>query len=291
MTLLSAARNPTADSHISVLRKVGVIMPTMQWVISEMESWAPISWAEGWDNVGLLIGDASEPIKKILVALDATDAVIQEAIAGKYDCIITHHPIIRDPVKNITSSDITGRKILSLIKHGISLYTAHTNLDKAPGGVNDCLAEKLGISPTIPLAKDTLNSEIGIGRIGELPNEITLGELANHVKKSLNLKDIRYSGDISTAVKKIAMCGGSGMSFWQAVKDANCDVYITGDVKYSDALVSLSEGICIIDVTHYSGENIIVDTIVERLRAKALQGQIALEINPTSIDGQTFQTL
>ena len=266
-------------------------MSTIQWVIDEMELWAPTSWAEDFDNVGLLVGDASQPVKKILVALDAIDAVIQEAITGNYDCIVTHHPLLYTPLKRIISQDAIGRKILILAKNGINLYSAHTNLDKAPGGVNDCLAEKLNFKNTTPMAKDISNHEIGLGRIAELPEEITLSELAEHVKKSLDLKDIRYSGDLSHKIKKVAMCGGSGMSFWHSAKDANCDVYITGDAKYGDTLDVLASGLCLLDITHYSGENIIVEAIVERLRMKAKQDGLLLEINATTIDGQAFHNI
>ena len=264
---------------------------TIQWVIDEMEAWAPTFWAEEDDNVGLLIGNAQNSIKKILVAIDATDAVVQEAIAGGYNCIITHHPLTYTPLKRITADCTIGRKILAMAKHDISLYSAHTNLDKAPGGVNDCLAEKLGISNTIPLVKDAFGDDIGFGRIGELPTGITLRELAVHVKKSLDLKDIRYSGDLSRKIKKVAICGGSGMSFWRSASDTNCDVYITGDAKYSDALSALASGLCLLDITHYSGENIIIEAIVERLRTKAEQDDISLKINATTVNGQAFYAL
>ena len=264
---------------------------TVKWIVDEMEAWAPTSWAEDFDNVGLLLGDTSQVVKKILVALDATESVVQEAISGNYNAIITHHPLTYSPLKRITTCDPIGRKLLLLASHGISLYAAHTNLDKATGGVNDCLAEKLGITNTTPMAKDAINNNIGIGRIGELSNEMTLGELADYVKNALGLKDIRYSGNLSAKIKKIAMCGGSGMSFWKAARDAKCDVYITGDVKYSDALNVLDAGLCILDITHFSGEDVIIEAIVKRLRKKAAECGFKVEIHPTSINGQIFYTI
>jgi len=254
-----------------------------------MESWAPAAWAESWDNVGLLIGDHTQPVKKILVALDATDAVINEAIEGNYNCIVTHHALLYNPVKKITTGDPTGRKIISLIKHDIAIFTAHTNIDKAPGGVNDCLVEKLGISNAAPLSKSDFSDEVGGGRFGELSDEMTLAELASHVKKALNLKELRYSGNLSSKIKKVAICGGSGMSLLQDVKNANCDVFITGDAKFADTHTLLDAGIALLDITHYGGEVIIVDAIVQKLREKA--GEANLEINATSINGQTFYTL
>ena len=270
-------------------------MITTQWIINEMENWAPTSLAESYDNVGLLVGDASSPIKKILVALDATEAIIKEAILGNYNCIITHHPLIRDPLKSVTAADTTGHKIISLIQHNICLYAAHTNLDKAAGGVGDCLVKKIFDEkcekPLPALVKEPSSDLVGFGRVIILQEETTLGELLNRVKAKLGLAYIRYSGDLSTKIKKVGLCGGSGMSFWQAAKDENCDAYITGDVRHHDALNALDAGLSLIDVTHYNGENVIVNAIVSRLREKATQDGLDLEITATSVDGQPLYTL
>ena len=267
-------------------------MTTMQWLITEMETWAPTFHAESFDNVGLLIGDVAKPVKKILVALDATDDVIKEAILGQYNCIVTHHPLIRDPLKSITAADSTGRKIISLIQHDICLYTAHTNLDKAPGGVGDFLAEKIFGEISAPaLVKESFGDYIGFGRVVVLKEETTLGDLVARVKTSLGIEHVRYSGGLSAKISKVGLCGGSGMSFWQAAKDENCDAYITGDVRHHDALNALDAGLSLIDVTHYTGENVIVNAIVSRLRSKTAQDGLELEIDATSVDGQPFYTL
>ncbi|MCL1877310.1 MAG: Nif3-like dinuclear metal center hexameric protein, partial [Defluviitaleaceae bacterium] len=140
---------------------------TAEKIAKIINEWSPECCAEEWDNVGLLIGDAAQPVRKVLVALDATEAVIGEAVAGNFDFIITHHPLIYDPLKKITSADPTGRKILTLIRNNIGLYCAHTNLDKAPGGVNDCLAEKLSLNKITPLIPETQNESFFEGGSGE----------------------------------------------------------------------------------------------------------------------------
>jgi len=266
-------------------------MVTLQWLIDKMQAWAPENTAEDFDNVGLLLGDRTKPVKKVLVALDATDAVIQEAIENNFDAIITHHPLTYQPLKKITACDPIGRKLLTLAKNNISLYAAHTNLDKAHGGVNDVLASILEIENCAPMAADKNDNSIGIGRIGELPNEKTLAQLAEYVKEKLALPNIRYSGNLSAKIKKIALCGGSGMGFWQAARDADCDVYITGDVKYSDALQVLDCGMTILDITHYSGENIIVEAIVKKLNACAINEGMDVAFTATDINGQIFFTM
>ena len=266
-------------------------MTTVEWAIQKMERWAPPAWAESYDNVGLLVGDRLQPIKKVLVALDASDAVIEEAAANNCDMIIAHHPIIRDPLKNITEQDAVGRKIYQLILNRISLYVSHTNLDKAKGGVNDCLVDKLRIKNSAPLIPEAFDVEIGIGRFGELSQETTLENFINHTKKSLSLDDVRYSGDLKRPVKKIAVCGGSGMSFLQHAIDQKCDVYVTGDIRYHDAAYALEAGLTLVDITHYSGENIVVPAIISRLAGIAEAEQQAVSFVASYVNGQTFKTM
>jgi len=263
-------------------------MMTLKWVIDKMEAWAPEATAEDFDNVGLLLGDRNQPVKKVLVALDATDAIIKEAIDNKYDAIITHHPLTYQPLKKITACDSIGRKLLALAKNGISLYAAHTNLDKARGGVNDVLAEILAIENAAPMAIEKNDQTIGIGRVGELSQEMTLGKLVEYVKDKLGLEEVRYCGNLSAKINKIALCGGSGMSFWKSARDAGCDVYITGDVKYGDALQVLDSGMAIIDITHYRGENFVIDAIVKRLSGYAKDEGIDITFAATAINGQIF---
>lgn len=276
-----------------------------------MEAWAPTSWAETYDNVGLLVGDAAQPIQKILVALDLTDAVINEAIAGKYNCIVTHHPIMRDPVRRVNTDTLEGKKIFTLIQHGISLYTAHTNLDKAPGGVNHCLAEKVGLFRTKPLVPQTFDmgrdldgivkrsdhtqmvadGEVGFGRVGEIPQETTLAAFADMVKSALGLDSIRYIGDGGAKIKKVALCGGSGMSYLNEAKNSGCDVYITGDIRHHDGVTALEHGLPLIDATHYGSEAVVVEAIVARLQRKAVEDGLSLDIEKSQVDGHVFYAL
>jgi dinuclear metal center YbgI/SA1388 family protein len=258
-------------------------MKTTKQIIELFESWSPASLADDWDNVGLLVGDENQPVKKILVALDATEAVINEAIHGGFDFIITHHPLIYNPVKRVTSADFVGRKILKLAKNGIGLFCAHTNLDKAAGGVNDCLAEKIGLSNPAPLIPEETDQKIGVGRVGFLSEKITLAQLSVHVKNSLKLQSIRFSGDSERLVQKIGICGGdgSGSRYVNAAISQNCDAYITGDLRYHCAQDALESGIALIDITHYGGEIPILDAIVARLKND-------FEISATSVNGQVF---
>lgn len=261
-------------------------MVKLSWVTKILENFAPICLAEDWDNVGLLVGDSQMQVSRVLVALDATPAVIDEAVAGGYNLIITHHAPIYQPLKNITTTTATGRKIIKLLKNDIALYTAHTNLDAANGGVNDRLAKVLGIVNTQPMVQDKNNIKCGIGRVGCLPVETTLAKLAQDIAETLGLRMVRYCGNGNAKIKKVALCGGSGMSY---VSNAHGnDVYITGDIKYGDANTAVEAGLNLIDITHYAGELPVLDVIVDLLRTNAANQKVTLQVDKTTQNGQIF---
>jgi len=288
---------------------------TAEKIMQIFEEWAPATLAEEWDNVGLLIGDVSRTINKVLVALDATEAVIDEAVKGGFDFLVVHHPLVYNPVKRITTADSVGKKILALVENKIGCFCAHTNLDKASGGVSDLLAQKIGLHDIAPLipeshevqglehnAQDALllppveiaerfssTSQIGIGRVGFLLEEKSLTALAADIKAALQLSTVRISGDGDKKIKKIGLCGGdgSGSRYMEAAIAAKCDLYITGDLRYHAVQEALERGIAFVDITHYGGEVLVIDAIVSRLR-DAVPG---LKIFPSSIDAQVFASL
>jgi len=248
-------------------------MKTVKWLTEIMENWAPLSYAESWDNVGLLIGDSNKEIKNVLVALDVTDDVVEEALEGGFDFIISHHPIIYNPISKLVASDPISKKILMLIKHNIGLYSSHTNLDKAAYGVNDVLALKLGLKNISPLIPEESHGEgIGIGRVGNLPEPKTLKNFAEYVKNILGLSEVRYAGDLNTEILTVGLCGGDGSngSFLKAAAKRNCHVYITGDLRYHMTHEALDLGLNLLDIGHYNSEKIIVETIVNRFKKEGI---------------------
>jgi dinuclear metal center YbgI/SA1388 family protein len=278
---------------------------TAGWVIEQMETWASLDLAEEWDNVGLLIGDELQPVKKILVALDLTDDVLNEAITNDCDFVICHHPPLFTPINRIVATDSVGRKIIGLIRNGIGLYCAHTNLDKATGGVNDCLAKALHFATCGALINENKNepieppnessADVGFGRVVHFDEPIRLIELVEHVKKSLNLPTIRYAGDSETLVTTVGLCAGSASDprFLEAAKKQGCQAYITGDLRYHVVQGALDMGLSLIDVTHYSGEVLVVPAIAKYLRNKIETEKIKSEILifESSVDGQVFKAL
>ena len=230
-------------------------------IIKKIEELAPRGLAESWDNVGLLVGDSNAEINKILVSLDATDGVVEEAIDKEVDMILTHHPIFLKGVKNINTTDVLGRKIIKLIKNDICVYSAHTNLDAANEGLSAYLGSRLQLEES-EILEPTNNFDIidqcGTGRIGYI-EEMTLDKLCDLVKDVLRLPKVRLIGDPNRVVRRIAISPGSAMEFANIAYKQNADVYITGDIKYHDAQDYKERGMALIDAGHFGTENIVLD--------------------------------
>ena len=227
-----------------------------------LKSEIPMELAESWDNVGLLVGDRDREVRRVLVALDATDSVIDEAIDNYIDLIVTHHPVIFGGLKSITK-DKCGN-IYRLIEKGISVFSAHTNFDKLEVGTSAVLADKLCLKNTEVLSSN------GFGRIGELENPILFDTYICIIKNILGLDYVNVVGEMKKPIKKVAVCGGSGSEFLEVAFRKGADLYISGDVTYHNAQRARELGINWVDATHYASENIsmknlkeIVDKVVE----------------------------
>ncbi|MDD6307948.1 MAG: Nif3-like dinuclear metal center hexameric protein [Clostridia bacterium] len=225
-------------------------------IVSVMEKYAPPALAEGFDNVGLMVGEMCAPVTTVLLSLDVGMEVAVEAKAVGAECIISHHPLLFDAPKQITDETPQGRLLLYLIQNRIAVYSAHTNLDSVSGGLNDLAANMLGLKQLAPIIGEAGE---GLGRIGQLPAEMTVSELADQIKNLYKLPCIRYSGDGNKKIASVALCTGGGGSL---VKDAiakNCEVYISGDISYGKAREAHAAGMAIIELGHYESECIVVD--------------------------------
>ena len=226
----------------------------LQEIIDKIEDFAPLIMACEGDNPGLMFGKKNKEIKRVLVALDVDLSVIREATEKGADLIVTHHPLIFDPIKQINEKTTAGRCILELAESNIALYSAHTNLDSAKGGLNDIFAEKLGISGTKPIEityTDENGTDYGIGRVGAIEKEMTLSEFAAFVCKAFDLPSTNFVGDGNAKVKTVAVCSGSGGSL---LSDVSADVYVTGDIKYSGARNAADAGQNLVIAGHYETE-------------------------------------
>ncbi|MDD4504361.1 MAG: Nif3-like dinuclear metal center hexameric protein, partial [Clostridiaceae bacterium] len=233
-----------------------------QTVAGILDELAPRRLAESWDNVGLLVGDGKQNINRLMVCLDVPEWVVEEAIEKNVDMIISHHPMIFNGIKRINSDTATGRKLLSLIKNNIALYSMHTNYDIVAGGLNDIFARELGFYNSSVIVETYNEGQVmGLGRIAELEKETTLSIYANDVKTLLGADHITFAGDPNRAIKKVALLNGSGNKFVNDARFAGADVLVTGDMQYHGILDALEMGLCVIDAGHYATEKIMIKYI------------------------------
>jgi dinuclear metal center YbgI/SA1388 family protein len=251
-----------------------------------MEKLAPTDTELHWDNGGFQVGSAQTLVDLALVALDCTDAVIDEAVSAGAQMIVTHHPLIfGSPLYKVTDGNLVGRKVLRLIKGGICLYCSHTALDLADGGTNDLLAEYLGLTGLEPLVGE--GDEKGLGRVGFLEKTCTLAELAAFAGRRLNVA-ARYAGNPETLIEKVAVNAGagSGRKYVAAALKAGAAALLTGDAKYHDTLEALEMGLCIVDATHYSTEAIMAKRLCDLLNEKAFG--LEVKVLGSEKNGQVF---
>lgn len=232
-------------------------------VAKHIEKLAPCHLACEWDNVGLLVGDMDKEIKKVLICLDNDEHVVAEAERIGADMIISHHPIMFSPINRMTESDPKQRMIRRMCQLGICHYAAHTNMDCAKGGLNDYLAQKLGFENTDII--EVTAPDAGFGRLAELNEEITLSDMVEICEERLNLDALKYVGELSRKIKKVALNCGSGSDILEDCISEGVDVLITGDVKYSVARKAYENGIAVIDAGHYGTEVIFTELIKDYL--------------------------
>ncbi len=233
-----------------------------EW-IERLNRLAPESIAMEWDNPGLLVGGEDREIRKTVVALDATDQVIDLAVSQGADLLLTHHPLIFSSLKRINESDFIGRRLIRLIRSGIACYAMHTNYDAAPGCMADLAAGKLHLVEGAPLEvvgeKDGV--PFGIGKTGILLEAESLKDLALRVKKEFDLPFVTVygSGQVSGLVRRAAVCPGSCRGMIDAAVRAGAQVLISGDVGHHDGIDAAARGLAVIDAGHYGLEHIFVD--------------------------------
>jgi dinuclear metal center YbgI/SA1388 family protein len=237
-----------------------------------IEEIAPRRLAEGWDNVGLLAGSMENDIKRVLLALDVTVDTVDEAAGLGAEMIISHHPFIFKGMKTIVSDDPKGNLAARLIRKDICVFSAHTNLDVAEGGVNDILALRLGLSGNENF-KDyglpgTGGCQYGLGKVGMLEKGVELQGFIEMVKEALQVGSVKAVGREGTAIKKVAVFCGSFDDDLEAFRRSGADVLVTGDLKYHTALDILQMGRCAVDAGHFNTERVILPVLAERLRQR-----------------------
>lgn len=247
-----------------------------------LEEACPKSFAQDWDNVGLLCGREEKEVHKIYIALDATKEVIDAAIASGSDMLLTHHPLIFHGIKKIQGDDFVGRRILDLAENRMCYYAMHTNFDVM--GMADAVADEINLQDRKVLSvtyEDDISKE-GIGRMGALPTPMTLAQCAQYVKQSCKIEHAKVFGNPNDTIIMAAVCPGSGKSCIEDAIALGADVLITGDINHHEGLDALEKGLAIIDAGHYGLEKVFVPYMAEYCKRKmpGIEVLTAMEQSP-----------
>ena len=219
-------------------------MITVQDVYDFIDSIAPFSTQLDFDNACLQLGDPSAEVRGIHTALDVTDRVIDEAVAAGANLIVTHHPLIFSGLKQLVETDYVARLVCRLIRSNIALISAHTNLDQAPGGMNDALAAACGLSDV---------TGEGLVRVGKLPHQMTAAALADHLTCALHTT-VRLMGSPDVTVSRLGLCSGGGSDEWHEAEALGCEAFLSGEVKHHHALEMVGSGIAALEAGHFATE-------------------------------------
>lgn len=233
-------------------------------ILTFLESFAPPSLAEGWDNIGLMTGDRAQKVNRVLCALDVTEGVVQEAVDGGAQLIVAHHPMIFTSVHAVTADDATGRALMNAIRHSVSVICMHTNVDCAEGGVNDVLAAVLGLT-------DVVNMEAGenrmLGRVGNLPEAMEPRAFAAYVKGKLHAGGVRFT-DAGKPVQRVAVGGGACGKMMDSALAKGADAFVIGDCSYDIMQRAQALGLTLVDAGHFPTENPVVSVFAKQIGTK-----------------------
>jgi len=230
-------------------------------IIAGIEKDYPPEYALEWDNIGLLAGRSDKEVKKVYIALDVTDEVVEEAAETGADLLITHHPLIFSSLKKVNDEHFISNRIVKLLQHDISYYAMHTNYDVLRMG--DLAGEIMGLenAEILEVTWTREGLEKGIGCVADLEQSITLEACCKLVKKDFSLEAVRAFGNLDEPVRRIAISPGSGKNMTEQAIRKKADVLITGDIDHHEGIDAVSRGIQIIDAGHYGIEYIFIDDI------------------------------
>lgn len=260
-------------------------------LIQIINTYAPRDLEEEWDNSGWQVNLCQKEVKKIFICLEITGNVLNEAIENKVDFILTHHPLIFGNLDVIDCNSATGNQIIKLIKSGLSVYSTHTSFDSAFGGINDDLAERVGLHKVRKLHMHKPNGEPEeiMGRMGEYEVEKKLESVCQIVKEALKIdRKLLVVGDADTKIKRVAVCGGSGGDAIPGLINKHCDLFITGEVKHHEAQMAREGNLCVINAGHYATEKYFAENMGEKLRSQIGD---KVDIIESVIDVEAFELL
>lgn len=248
-------------------------------LLDTFEEFWPISGSDEWDAPGLVCGSPNSRISRILLTVDVTDEIVDEAIDGGFDLIVAHHPLLLRGVKTVAEETSKGRILAKAIRGGLAVFSAHTNADIVSRGVSAALAAAFGLDRAEPLVESGIG--IGHGRVGFLGSEVTLGEFAKGLARVLppTASGVRVAGSFESPIRTVALCGGAGDSFIEKAYESGADVFVTSDLRHHPVQEVLERAraeernFALIDISHWAAEWIWLDWAAEDIR-----GRFALQV-------------
>ena len=262
------------------------MLPKTRDVLDLLEKIAPVQLAESWDNPGLQVGSYSQEITKIFMALDPTLKALRSASNRHAQLLLTHHPLIFLPLSQIDIDAYPGSVVAEAIKSGVSVVAVHTNLDVAAGGINDILADLLGLRHVEVLKEMAGMDGVGLGRVGDLPEAGMLLSVVENVRQIFGSERPRLVTHGDVRIRRIAVVGGSGGGLASLAAEKGADLLITGDVGHHHALEAESIGIALIDAGHFNTEKAAFRCFAEHLKGLAddLGWEIEIETDEEESD-------
>ncbi len=247
-------------------------MPTIEDFHRFLEEFAPPRLAETWDNVGLLVGDHQAEVRRLMTCLTVTPTTVGEAISGRADLIVTHHPLPFSAIKKLTAESTVGRMLLKLIAAGVAVYSPHTAFDSAADGINQKLAEGLGLTEIAALVPQQEGQ--GAGRWGKLDESLTLGNLAQRLMNFLGIANLQVVGNLQQKVRTVAVACGAAGEFLEIVRREGCDAMVLGEARFHTCLEAEAWGIGMLLPGHFASERFAVDELALLLGRQFPQVQV-----------------
>ena len=238
-------------------------------IAAAIEEFAPLGLQASYDNAGLIVGRPDDEVHGVLLAVDVTDEVMDEAEREGCDLIVTHHPIVFHALKRFNSADMVQRCVERAIRRGVALYACHTNLDSAPGGMSWRLAEQLGVERLQVLEPAAPGSDAGFGVVGELPEPMPTEEFMRLLQEVLDVRVVRHSDIVRETVRRVAVCTGAGASLIGQARAAGAEVYVTADLKYNDFMTP-DGALVVADVGHFESEYCAIQLLFDILSKKLI---------------------
>ena len=253
-------------------------------ICATLERLAPLRLQDEWDNSGLQVGFPDAEIRRVLVCLDITEAVVEEAVACGCELIVSHHPLIFKALRQVSDATYQQRCVVRALSAGVSIYSSHTSLDNAPGGVNHRIASLIGLQDVRWLAP-LPSGEGGAGLVGELPEPERDRDFLARIRQTFGVQCLRHSAPSGREIRRVALCGGAGAFLLRDAIAAGADCFLSGEFHYHDYFENA--GLLLAELGHYQSEQFTQDLLLEYLTANCPSLSVqktALNTNPICYD-------